>query len=534
MTEILLSPKDYGLKHDEWRPGQREAIEWAANLEQNGILQAATGTGKTAIPRALSQSNKVVSLVRTKVLQQANYADGYDFVALYGKGNYPCTHDEAQSWYTAEDCFFRGSNPKGCHSYHNCRYHQQRYKATQSDRAALNYPYWFNVAHLWPDISYLVCDEAHQLPEMILEHAGTTVSEKVADEYLLAPFPMIRGEGGIIHRTTSPALLAIDWLRDSIRILEKAYHEIVGEDETEVNNKAAKKIENLIKKFKTTFDLIHSCPDDWYIRSGPGAGENGQPAFVARPLTARHHFKRYFEREKMKTIVMSATIGDPEIFGKELGISNSVFHSIPGIYPKEARPVIALPVGRIGSKTSEAAYNLQAELIAQQILDCPKDWAGIIHTTSIAEAKRLAQRLSDRGLADRIWVTPEKTATEKMSWLWHERVKRVPGSICVSWALWEGYDPPQWANLRICVVAKVPYKPLATEYDIERRNYDPSFYNLEIAWKLEQGLGRSRRGRPGDYDTPEERRGLVMIADESYKWMRYYFSEELKEAIVTL
>jgi superfamily II DNA or RNA helicase len=63
------SPHDYGLKHSEWRPHQRETIEWLLN---NGskikIVEAPTGSGKTATATAISSRHPVISLMRTKNL----------------------------------------------------------------------------------------------------------------------------------------------------------------------------------------------------------------------------------------------------------------------------------------------------------------------------------------------------------------------------------------------------------------------------------------------------------------------------------
>jgi hypothetical protein len=49
---------------------------------------------------------------------------------------------------------------------------------------------------------------------------------------------------------------------------------------------------------------------------------------------------------------------------------------------------------------------------------------------------------------------------------------------------------------------------------------------------MEQGLGRTRRGRAEDYDSAGERRGLVAIADGNWKRVQKYLSASLREAIV--
>jgi hypothetical protein len=51
------------------------------------------------------------------------------------------------------------------------------------------------------------------------------------------------------------------------------------------------------------------------------------------------------------------------------------------------------------------------------------------------------------------------------------------------------------------------------------------------AWKLEQGLGRTRRGRREDYDI-DGVNGYVAIADGGWSRVKKYLSKGLQEAIV--
>jgi len=95
--------------------------------------------------------------------------------------------------------------------------------------------------------------------------------------------------------------------------------------------------------------------------------------------------------------------------------------------------------------------------------------------------------------------------------------------------MWMGFDG---LAERIVIAAKAPFGDVGDEYEKQRSNYDRRMYLQRAAWKLEQGLGRTRRGRPGDYDVEGEKRGLVAIADASYRGFKNYLSESLKEALV--
>jgi Rad3-related DNA helicase len=547
------TPRDYGLNHDEWRSGQREAIEWVLNLKTTGIVAATTGTGKTSFARALSQKERTIALVRTKLLQQENYEHGYGFAPLYGRSNYDCIHEDADYGTKADSCLFSEQGMLACghgqagmsiawphdtryqvDGFKPCPYMLARESAKQSQRSVLNYAYWLNVYERWSPPKILVCDEGHQLSDLTLEWAGTTVSDETRTKWGLTPFPMIRGASGSLLTPTTPATeRAIGWIEQSLKTLRNIHDELIDDiEKDEKTRKQVQQVEVLGKKLRATLDALKEEPEDWYIKSGPGV-QNGRPAFVARPLTARHHFKRYFINSEWRLLIMSATIGDPAVFATELGITDYEHMSIPSQFAPEERPVMALDVPRIGHNSTDKEYGKQADEIAKAIKDCPGDWSGIIHTTSTSEAPQLAERLAKRGLQDRVWVAPKGASTEQMVAMWHQRARSKPGSINVSWAMWEGYDPAPDINLKICITAKVPYAPLNDEYEIARRSYDGKLYLQRAAWQMEQGLGRSRRGRKSDYDLNGQRNGLVCIADGSWKWIRNYFSQSLRESVVT-
>ncbi len=554
MTKIELvenvTPANYGLKHDEFRPGQRESIEWMLSQTQTTIAAAPTGSGKTSFARAISQDQRTIALVRTKVLQKENYAEGYEFMPLFGRSNYDCVHPDADDGIKADQCLFaeqgmlycqhgqsamNQAHPKADADYRDiqpCPYVLAREQTKKSGRSVLNYAYWLHSYQRWPAPQVLVCDEGHQLSDLVLEWAGTSISDEMRTRWGLAPFPMIRGNGGLLNGSQPATGRALGWINQTLEKLRVIYKELA--DRGVIDEKArnqASQVESLGQKLRATSEALEQAPNDWYIKSGPGA-HNGKSAFIAKPLTARHHFKRYFTNEAWRLVIMSATIGDPKVFAAELGLDEYAFLDIPSQFDAEVRPVVALDVPRMGFKSGQAEYDKQADEIAKSIKHCPGDWSGIVHTSSKAETFRLAERLQRKGLGDRIWTATDGMSTEQMSNAWHERAKKKPGSINVNWSMWEGYDPDPSINLKICIAAKVPYPPLGDEYEIARRNYDGKMYLQRAAQAMEQGLGRSRRGHKSQYDFNGEKNGLVAIADGSWKWVKSYFSPALRESIV--
>lgn len=532
----MASPREWGLSHDEYRPHQEETIKWAIESESlTRVLEAPTGSGKTAIARALATDAKTVALVRTKALQQDNYEEAYGFIPLYGKANYPCVYERARQGAMADSCAFDEKGMNRCPQFSVCAYANQKELAKQSNMTTLNYAYWLHMYKSWPSPQHLVCDEAHELSAITLEWAGCTITEKDRQEWDLPPFPVLKSGGSVSILTVSAPVeeRAFAWLtkvREKVQEAYKYHNSLKG---NENSRRKARKAELFGKKIRSTMDALELAPKDWFIRSGPNVrpfDKDSTWGFIARPLTARHHFKSYFVNEEMWDLtLMSATIGNMEAFSYELGLVTPEFRTVPSNWKPETRPVLALDVPRMGQKSGEKEWQQQASQIAAAILSCPKDWHGIVHVTAIQEATNLANRLAKLGLQDRVYVA-KRASTNEMVADWRARMRKVPGSILVSWALWEGYNG---LEEKINIAAKVPYPFLGDPYEIERRNYNGTFFLQRAAWQLEQGLGRTRRGRPEDYDTPDEIRGLVAIADGGYKWLRKYFSPSFMDSVVT-
>lgn len=508
-------------------------------------------SGKTSFAAAMASRKRVLALVKTKNLQSENYGGSYEFDVLYGRSNYDCPHPEALQGATAAECMYAGAMWE-CEFADYCEYLQTRNLVSKSYRASLNYSYW--LAAKWPkdklaaSHGYLFCDEAHQLSDVVLDYTSIVVTMAERINWDLPPFPVIRGRA-----TPAEIENAIDWLSDAFSSMTRAIAAIdpkgaATDDELlekqadagavklpDAQMRKLRKAKALRAKISAVVEALDENAAHWYLRSGPGTRDVGgmrEPAFVARPLTARYHFPRYFLHDDWKTVMMSATIGDPQTFAQELGLGDGwVYRDIPNAWAPETRPVRVLAAPAMGQKNRDdvAAQDEHARVIAEAVLDCPHDWSGFIHVTRKTEAVALAARLGRRGLGGRLWTPNPEDGTEKTQAAWAATKQRTRGAIAVTWNMWEGIDGREE---KICIVAKTPFPSLGDDYEHERMAFDGAMYLQRTAWQMEQGLGRSRRGNAGDYDTPDERRGLVAIADGNYTRVKKYLSAGLQAALV--
>jgi len=526
-AEAIPHPSEYNLPHNAWRPYQYETVQWITGNSGVMICEQPTGSGKSAVAASQSISRRTISLVRTKYLQK-QYGDIYNAHILMGKGNYPCAHPDYPTFF-ADDC--PEENMYQCPYAARCEYLDAKKKAQYLPFVSTNYAYWLSSRTIRENVELLVCDEAHLLSDIVLDWAGMTIPAPVRRKWELPEFPIINSSIDSLETVQG-------WLGKSILILAGKVEDLSfsGRDE---DLKEKKRASEQLMKLASTSKAVSACQQDWFVRSGPGVcyyRGAPVPGLVVRPLTAKYHFPRMLIAD-YDMLLMSATIGSEETFCGELGIANHWLRRVKNQYAPAERPIYALDVPRLNYKSQYKDYERQADEIARAIKMFPPSWSGFVHITRKTEARKMADRLARRGLGERVWIPPQQDrngrwlGTGDQAILWNERRDRYPGSLCISWQFWEGMDG---LDEKINIIAKVPFPSLGDEYEKARMRYSKSMYSQRAAWTIMQASGRTRRGRPQDYDLDGERRGLVALADGNWTRIKKYISPDFTDAITAL
>ena len=551
MTQVKIAevPCTYNVPHPTWRPHQWETAQWALSLEDTGICEQPTGSGKSAVAKAVSSRKSVIVLVKTKFLQE-QYGREYGGDILFGKNNYLCSHPDAPGGATCGECLFSEEGMYKCP--HQCTYLTAKAKVAASPFGILNYAYWmtsrgFREKHA---PRFLVLDEAHSVPDEVGGFCGASITDKHRTDWQLPDFPRITagGKGMFVNTDNDPVADAIGWLEAARTKIGEHYTRLKREakGDTDAARKARKRLtrcERLGHKLRTTLNALKSSPDDWFIRSGKGAlqfGKDKRPGFVAKPLTARHHFGNYF-LDGYTTLMMSATIGDARTFAAECGVKEYDSRIVPHRFAPERHPVYVLDAPKMGFKKKEsskervARFDKQADVIADFIKQWPTDWPGLIHVSRITEERFLAQRRWQRGLEGRVWYIAGHQEgympTNAQLNAWQAYKRRVPNAILVISTFSMGYDG---LDEKINITAKVPFRRWGSEGSFERAwaCYNRKRYDLTAALHLAQQQGRNRRGRECDYDTATEVRGANAIADGSFSRVRSKLPLSVQESLV--
>lgn len=492
----------YKLSHPLDRPGQQEAMNWILNSNKKYlILCAPTGFGKSPLAAMASINQRTLALVLHKSLQSANYQEQYDFDILYGKSNYPClernTRNNQSSFlsympWTAYDC----SNPD-C----NCPYQEAYSRCLTNGRCSLNYAKYLAsskfIDRFEPEIIF--CDEAHNLPGIVMEHVGLT----------------LRWDNEFINFKHRPEPERLQYI-EAMHYLRNCYKAVnSNKPDREKELRKWRKWKRLKQGILVTGELIGGKePEDWFF-------EVDKEKLLIRPLTARYHFKNMFDKAST-LVLMSATI-TPNI-AERLGLEDDEwdYHEVSPIWPVPTRLVYDLKAPAMNWKSSEADKQEQTEIIASVLRS---DCSGVIHVMSKVQAYELMVRLEaiSRNYHYRdteFFIPTTGIGTDKQYQEW-QSVRRS-NMYCISWNFHEGVDLGDDA---INIMAKTPFASLKPGYEQARKDYDIQWYNEETAKKMEQLFGRTQRGIDEHY-LPGAK--LSYIADSSWHRIKTNLSDDFR------
>ena len=514
----------WSLKEYAPRPEQKNIInEVIAAIDmgfKNIIIEAGTGTGKSAIATTIANyiSDSYI-LTMTKQLQN-QYLDDFDYMLseIKGRSNYQCRQNTLHS---CEDCIKADLNENKCG---NCRYLQALRYAQGHPCIITNYDYLFyagNYADLFGTRDLLILDESHNLEKKIMSLIGKVLNRnKIFKHYRLDIFsPIMDGK-------TLKSIDNVDYWVSTLHELDirarNNRRNAVNSKTRELYDKDSKKFQYLISQLEDTeARFIIELPTKKEILNDKliqGKFKNGLKAEF-KPLTISDYSDQLLHFGKTR-LFLTGTLGSKDKFCEWIGIDpkETYYIYVKSPFPVNHRPIIKSYVGSMSNNrwNNPAAINKIKEIISKH-----KGQKGVIHTSSNQQAWFIKKALN----SNLVWVAQGNTR--------EDTIRRFEAStkpaILVGAGIKDGVDFKH-DKCRYQIIFKIPYPSLAGKQINIRTHYDESWYNYQTIMPLMQAYGRGIRDM-ADYCTC-----YILDADfeKLLKKYQYLFNEYFLEAIKTV
>jgi len=487
----MKTPDQLGLPWPTWRPGQRSAIRTVLHAKTpHVVIQAPTGSGKTAIAGALSvlDERRTVVLTGTKGLQDqyANVLGNllYDF---RGMQNYEClaARDEFKAIISPRRLPLRcdhGPCHSGAHCTlkdNGCLYFDAKRSFLASSRGLTNYSCWLAQRRYGQGLGAaqgLFCDEAHTLPEQLMAAYRIEVPNGLLD-------------GVRAPRTVKGWRL---WAEQQIA-------ELASGSDDDTRAKREKVIEDL--------KALAKIDDTW-------AWDMERDQTVFEPTIPRLLLPLLHTFDKASTVVyLSATITPHTLKLLNISTSDVTFEALRSTFPRERRPVYVLLAPRVDFRMTDQAKGDWIQCIAD-FIDKRTDRNGIIETVSFDRAEAIWNVLHNgRNLMLHRRGVPAAVIVRQF-------VSAPRGTVLISPSVTTGFDFP-YQLCEFIVIAKLPF-PNTQSYLVKARvKATPGYRDHLTTQTLVQGCGRGMRAADDQCE--------VAIVDGHARWWLEQASDLLPE-----
>jgi Rad3-related DNA helicase len=509
----IETPADLGLPFESWWPWQPDLIR---KFDRPGVhvLEAATGTGKSAVAIALAElallrGQVAYVVVSTHALQDQYldvFGDSETVLVMKGKQEYACVYNE---FTTADQCEFALTDqpPSNCPNYLDCPYYSLRDAAvTGRYIVVMTYAFFLGIrqSENWPAPDLVVFDEAHNAARHVTDHISFDFNRKTFEHYEVE-FPW--KEEDVLPR--------IRQVRAAIQTQLGRYKWFGIEG---LKGEHLKRLARLERDNTRIGTFLAEYRPDWIADLDVEHGK-----LSVSPLWANTVAERYLWGNIPQVLFMSATIGDPREFAFELGLPEGGYDYVetPSPFPVEHRQVYFVPWGRMSGNGGEA-FNENIDGFVERF-DRTIDEYGVktlVHTNSYAQAEAIYVRSKHQGRM--IFPGPEDDKFEAVNAL---RLADDPGAILIGPVFMEGIDLPG-DDCRLVIIAKVPFPDLGDKKTRMRVDARPTWLEHATSVRIVQAAGRAVRSAD-DW-------AITIVADAAF-WgflKRARFPAWFKDAIV--
>jgi Rad3-related DNA helicase len=497
----VKTPSSLGLpqKFETWRRGQESAIRrllFGKNRFHALVLPVGSGKSLSYMAYASVDDGRTVVLAPTRQLQTQLMSDfkAMGLVDIRGRDNYTCDVDEAETAATAI-CTQGRYCPlmKG-----GCSFYDQRRLAAESQLVVTNYSFWLNDADKenLGNFSTVICDEAHQVPDQITEHAGVAIKESELRKLKLE-YPPPHGW--------------LKWVASTMYLLERMDPNSLPRDERALHHRISRDLDRLATysdhEWLFTREPVWRSKFNHVLR-----WDLLDPAAVAEPMLFRAARRVIFSSASVRRKTLS-------ILGIKADAADVTEQQ--SSFPIKRRPIYYWPVVKVRQAMTQEEVEQWLDAIVT-ILDGRADRRGIIHTVSYDRTELVARRL---GLIRGLNLLVHQRGVPLADILETFRGS-PPGTVLISPAMAEGVDLPYHA-CEFTIIAKVPFPDTRARVIKERMRRDREYSFYLAAQGIVQSVGRGMRAADDQCET--------FIVDALFGWVmskhRSFFPQWFHQAV---
>lgn len=525
-----------------------DAINYALTGKKTYVVEAPTGSGKSLIAMitcgVLSEyyGKRSYILVSDLGLLDQYASDfrkyGLPWGIIKGLDNYECVKSDVP--FSLGECRLQSipysilmsqssAMSAGYPCAGSCEYIQARKRAMEAPVTLMTYQFFLIQRNLVASMvdkeedepfdkrDFLVADEAHKLCGIIQSQYSPVISDEdigkvealldVVNEYVLVPSQTSLGLYKFKSKLwpeVSDFQKVIKLMKDSddketimrgIAVYSRLLHYLVDVNDElrdiakEQGARGLKKAlflgnwaRDAYGKFSEYVSLIDLVGEENLIKNP------GQASIQFNCIYEDKMVQKYFHAACGCELLMSATIGNAEVFQAAIGSDSKSFASskIPSTFDFTRSPILFYPAYKMSYKEKEKSLPMVCEIIDGLCKRHPGE-NGIIQTGSYDFMNKLYARLSPEVKQRVLFYSDTK---EKAIFL--KRFMAGHGSILMGPTLLEGLNFPD-DQCRFMICMKLPYASLGDKLVSAKLEYLPGWYESDVCAKLEQGFGRGVR-----------------------------------------
>lgn len=500
----VLPEVQYYFPFDSARKEQLETISEIAEAINKGykyiVLEAGTGTGKSAIAATLARMYESAYILTITKQLQHQYLDDFEhlgFKLVKGRNNFTCRSsimgescENGQCITNALKCPYKVSrfNFSEKEEENSCYYGFQKVVGLYADVVITNYTYAYLDLNFDGDgfgpRELMICDEAHNLEKQLMKELTLEFERKeFKDEYEM---DLISAYEGLSNKSKDEWCDFLEKLIEKDKLKETLFRNMYNDTENPAYKVKMAEYARKIERYLMFKEYISSDDENWVI------DRDIKQTFrmFFKPITINNYTKSTLFRFAKHCIFMSATILDYKAFAKHLGIKPNEIYAIRRKTPFDSRknPILTYDINMKHEFIKTSAR--RAIPVINNILNMHKGEKGLIHT----HTNKCARFIMDAIDSDRL-ISHLDDDRQKVLNIFENSKDPL---VLVSPSMDEGVDLPG-DKCKFQIIFKIPYLPYVSDKQVdERRKIDKSWYFYRTVIKLIQTYGRGMRSEDDD------------------------------------